>query len=466
MTADIGSMTAAALSAAYAVREISPVEATEAALDRIRRFNGAVNAYCVVDETGAREAARAAELRWLKGAPLSPIDGVPSSIKDLTMVAGLPLRKGSRTTGDAPSKEDAPFTARMRAAGAVILGKTTTPEFGWKGVTDNPLTGITRNPWNTGRTSGGSSGGAAAAAALNLGALHQGSDAGGSIRIPCGFCGVFGIKPSFGWVPQWPASAMTTLSHLGPITRTVRDAAMMLNVVARPDDRDSYAATGFPGDWTAFLDRPLTGLRIAYSPTLGYVKVRPDVLRAVDAAVKVLADLGAEVNLADPGFEDPLDVFNTLWHAGAAKILETVPPHQRHLMDPELVRIAEDGMATPMVRYMLAQDTRAALAERMARFHRDYDVLVTPMLPLTAFAAGRNVPDDADDWVTWTPFTFPFNMTQQPTASVPCGFGDDGLPVGLHVVAAKWRDDLAMRVSSAFEAACPQPFPEAPVTPA
>ncbi len=466
MTADIGTLSAAALSAAYAAGALSPVEATAAALDRIRRFDGAVNAYCVVDDAGALAAARASEARWRRGEPLSPVDGVPSSIKDLTMVKGLPLRKGSFTTGDAPSAADAPFTARMREAGAVILGKTTTPEFGWKGVTDSPLTGVTRNPWNTGRTSGGSSGGAAAAAALNMGVLHQGSDAGGSIRIPCGFCGVFGIKPSFGWVPQWPASAMTTLSHLGPIARTVRDAALMLNAVARPDDRDSYAGTGFPADWTAFLDRPLEGLRVAYSPTLGYATVRPDVRRAVDAAVKVLEDLGATVRLADPGFADPLDPFNTLWHAGAAKILEGIPEAERARMDPALVKIAEDGAATPMVRYMQALDVRAAVAETMALFHRDHDVLVTPMLPLTAFAAGRNVPDDGEDWVCWTPFTYPFNMTQQPAASVPCGFGDDGLPVGLHVVAAKWRDDLVMRVSAAFEAACPQPFPEAPVTPA
>lgn len=462
MTTDIGSMTAARLSAAFAAGEVSPVEATDAALDRIRRFDGAVNAYCLVDEDGARQAARAAEARWRKRAPLSPIDGVPSSIKDLTMVAGMPTRKGSHTTSDAPAAVDAPFAQRMREAGAVILGKTTTPEFGWKGVTDNPLTGVTRNPWNTGRTSGGSSGGAAAAAALNMGVLHQGSDAGGSIRIPCGFCGVFGIKPSFGWVPQWPASAMTTLSHLGPIARTVRDAAMMLDVVARPDDRDSYAATGFPADWSGFLDRPLKGLRVAYSPTLGYAEVRADVRAATDRAVKLLETLGAVVTLADPGFADPIDAFNVLWHAGAAKILDAVPPDLRGGMDPALVAIAEDGATAPMVRYMQALEIRAAIAETMARFHRDHDVLVTPMLPLTAFAAGRNVPDDGGDWVCWTPFTFPFNMTQQPAASVPCGFGADGLPVGLHVVAAKWRDDLVMRVASAFEAACPQPFPSEP----
>jgi aspartyl-tRNA(Asn)/glutamyl-tRNA(Gln) amidotransferase subunit A len=461
---EVGLMTAVELTAAYRAKILSPVEATEAALARIERFNGAVNAYALVDADSARAQAKAAEARWTTGRPLSPIDGVPSSIKDLTMVKGWPTRKGSRTTDLAPAAVDAPFTARMREAGAVILGKTTTPEFGWKGVTDSSLQGITRNPWNLGRTSGGSSGGAAVAAALNMGVLHQGSDAGGSIRIPCGFCGVFGIKPTFGWVPQWPASAMTTLSHLGPITRTVRDSALMLNVVARPDSRDWYAGTAFPKDWTANLDAPLTGLRIAYSRTLGFVDVRPDVLARVDAAVEVLRSLGATVEDADPGFPDLLETFNVLWHAGAAKLVDTIPEGQRAAVDPGLRAIAADGASTSLVRYMHACDERAALGERMGRFHETYDLLVTPMLPITAFAAGRNAPEDATngDWVAWTPFTFPFNMTQQPTASIPCGFADDGLPVGLHVVAAKFNDALVMQACAAFERACPQPFADAP----
>ena len=461
---DVGLMTAVELSAAYRAKTLSPVEATEAALARIETFNRTVNAYVLVDADTARVQAKAAEARWANDRPLSAIDGVPSSIKDLTMVKGWPTRKGSNTTDPSPASADAPFTARMREAGAVILGKTATPEFGWKGVTDSGLQGITRNPWNTSRTSGGSSGGAAAAAALNMGVLHQGSDAGGSIRIPCGFCGVFGIKPTFGWVPQWPASAMTTLSHLGPITRTVRDSALMLNVIARPDARDWYAGTAFPADWTATLDAPLTGLRIAYSRTLGFVDVRPDVLARVDAAVEVLRGLGATVEDADPGFPNMLETFNVLWHAGAAKLVDTIPAAQRAEVDPGLRAIAEHGASTSLVRYMYACDERAALGERMARFHETYDLLVTPMLPITAFAAGRNTPEgDANgDWVAWTPFTFPFNMTQQPAASVPCGLADDGLPVGLHVVAAKFNDALVMQACAAFERACPQVFPAEP----
>lgn len=465
---DIGEMNAAELVRRYADKSLSPVEAAKAALARIEAFNPAVNAYCHVDAEGALAEAGAAEARWAKGAPLSAIDGVPSSIKDLTLCAGMPTRKGSHTTeGSGPFEVDAPFSRRMREAGAVLLGKTTTPEFGWKGVTDNPLTGITRNPWNTARTSGGSSGGAAVAAALNMGVLHQGSDAGGSIRIPAGFCGVFGIKPSFGWLPQWPASAMTTLSHLGSITRSVGDSALMLNVVARDDDRDSYRATGFPGDWTEGLKDSIAGMRIGYSRTLGYAKVPAELLACTDAAMNALAGAGAVVEEVDPGFADPVDAFNILWFAGAAKLVAAIPETKRAGMDPGLLAIAEAGTGIDILDYMKACDERAALGETMAAFHRRYDLLATPSLPLGAFEAGRNAPagDPNGNWVGWTPFTYPFNMTQQPAASVPCGFLPDGLPVGLQLVGGKFRDPLVMRASAALEAIMPFTFPDHPLSP-
>ncbi len=462
MTSDPGEMTAVELGKLFRDKQLSPVEAARAALKRIARFNGQVNAYCHVDEQGALRAARAAEERFMAGRPLSAVDGVPSSIKDLTYVRGMPTRKGSFTVDPARiSDVDAPFAQRMREAGAVLLGKTTTPEFGWKGVTDSPLTGITRNPWNPDRTSGGSSGGAAAAAALNMGVLHQGSDAGGSIRIPAAFCGVFGMKPTFGWVPQWPPSAMTTLSHLGTLTRGVEDAALFLNVVARPDARDSYQGWGFPEDWRSGLDTPVKGLKVAYSPTLGYARVSAGVLQAADRAVALLEAQGAFVERVDPGFPDPLASFNTLWFAGAAGILDGMSAEMKARMDPGLVAIAEEGARLPIVAYMKAVAARAALAETMARFHERYDILLTPSVPLTAFEAGRNRPEgDANgNWSSWTPFTYPFNMTQQPSASVPCGFGADNLPVGLAVVAAKYNDLLVLRVAKALENALRPVFP-------
>lgn len=462
---DLGTLTATQLLRLYRRGEASPVEATRAALDRIARFNPVVNAYCHVDEEGALAAARESESRYMKKAPVGALDGVPSSIKDLTLTKGMPTRKGSRTTDPAGQWDvDAPFTARMREAGAVLLGKTTTPEFGWKGVTDNTLYGVTRNPWDTARTAGGSSGGASAAAALNMGVLHQASDAGGSIRIPCAFTGTFGIKPTFGYVPQWPASAMGSLSHLGPTTRTVEDTARMLSVIGQPDDRDWFTGAPFTRDWTQGLSQGIQGLRVAYSRTLGYVSVRPDVQRAVDAAVAVLADLGAHVEEVDPGFTDPLDAFNTLWFSGAAKVMANMPKDKRDLVDPGFQEIAAEGAKVSAVDYLRAMDARVALGEHMAAFHRTWDILVTPAVPITAFALGGNVPPESGlrYWMEWTPFSYPFNMTQQPAASVPCGFGDDGMPVGLHVVGARFDDATVLRLCAAYEAACPPTFPDSP----
>lgn len=462
---EIAEMSGVELLAHYRDKRLSPVEVTEDALARIERFNPQVNAYCHIDQQGALEAARASEQRWLKGQPCGALDGVPASIKDLTLTRGMPTRKGSKTTSaTGPWDVDAPFSAFMRNAGAVLLGKTTTPEFGWKGVTDNPLYGITRNPWDTRMTAGGSSGGAAAAASLNLGVLHQGSDAGGSIRIPCAFTGTFGIKPTFGYVPQWPASAMTILSHLGPMTRTVDDAVLMLQTVARPDIRDGLTGTPRNTPWLP-EGNDLNGLRIAYSPDFGYVKVDPQVARVVAQAVERLAQLGAHVEQVDPGFRDPLELFNTLWFAGAARLAGQLSQAQRAQLDPGLLRIAEQGERISLHGYTLALEARAALVVHMAEFHSRYDLLVSPTLPITAFAAGHNVPPDSGlgEWMEWTPFSYPFNLTQQPAASVPCGFAQDGLPVGLHVVGARFADDQVLRVCRGYERAFPSPHPRQPL---
>ena len=463
-TTDIGQMNAVELLSRFRDKSLSPVEVTEDALLRIERYNPAVNAYCHVDPEGAMQSARESEQRWLKGQPCGALDGVPSSIKDLTLTRGMPTRKGSRTTSaQGPWEVDAPFTAFMRQAGAVLLGKTTTPEFGWKGVTDNPLYGITRNPWDTRLTAGGSSGGAAAAASLNLGVLHQGSDAGGSIRIPCAFTGTFGIKPTFGYVPQWPSSSMTILSHLGPMTRTVEDAVLMLQTVAQPDVRDGLIGAPRSLPWLPEGDS-LKGLRIAYSPDFGHVGVDPQVASVVARAVERLVELGAHVEQIDPGFSDPLDTFNTLWFAGAARLAGQHDSSQRALLDPGLQRIASLGERITLSEYSAALEARAALVAQMATFHERYDVLVSPMLPITAFAAGHNVPPDSayTEWMHWTPFSYPFNLTQQPAASIPCGLAQNGLPVGLQVVAARFADDQVLRVCRAYEQHFPATHPLVP----
>lgn len=462
---DAADLSAVELAAAFGAGTLSPVEACQAALDRIERHDGAVNAFAYVIAEEALEAARASEARWQRGEPLGPIDGVPSTIKELTPVKGVPMNRASLAMAEVVSDEDAPVTARMRAAGAVIIGTTTSPEFGWKGITHSPARGITRNPWDTSTTPGGSSGGAAAAAVLGMGVLHQGSDAGGSIRIPCGFSGIFGIKPTYGWVAQVPPSAMTWLSHIGPMTRTVEDSVLMLQTIAGGHPGDWYVnPPAETPDWRASLRDGIAGLRVAYSPALGYADVHSEVAEAVKAAVGVLGALGAEISEVDPGFDSPLADFNTLWWSGAAKIAATMTAEERARLDPGFAEFAERGARISAAEYLAADAARAALGARMAYFHQQYDLLVTPSLPIPAFAAGVDVPEGGPfrDWPEWTPFSYPFNMTQQPACSVPCGLTSAGLPVGLHIVGPKFRDDLLLRAAAAYEAAAPAPRISAP----
>lgn len=451
----LADLTAHEALALFRSRKISPVELTEDCLVRIAKHNPRLNAFCYVNAEAALAAARASEARWLEGSPTGPLDGVPVTIKDLTLTEGMPTRKGSATTlADGPWTVDAPIAARMREAGAVILGKTTSPEFGWKGVTDNPLHGVTRNPWNTKLTAGGSSGGAGVAAALNLGLLHQGSDAGGSIRIPASFTGTFGLKPTFGYVPQWPPSAMTTLSHLGPMTRTVADAQLMMEIITGPDPRDGYAGAAYPTDEQVRL-KNLAGWRIGFSRTLGYVQVAPDIAAVVEAAVDKLRALGADVVEIDPGFTDPLECFETLWFAGAARILSSLTAEQQKVLDPGFREIAEAGRSVTLEQYLGAQERRYDLIAQMAAFHTRFDLLVTPSLPISPFVAGRNTPPDGPyrKWTDWTPFSYPFNLTQQPAASLPCGLDDQGLPVGLHLVGPRYRDRDLLAVALLLESA-------------
>lgn len=455
----LSDLTACDALALFRRRALSPVELLEDCLARIERDNPRVNAFAHWDGDQAMAAARASEARWQAGTPCGALDGVPTTIKDLTLTVGMPTRLGSATShAEGPWETDAPVSRHLREAGAVILGKTTSPEFGWKGVTDNPLHGITRNPWDTRLTPGGSSGGAAAAAALNLGLLHQGSDAGGSIRIPCSFTGTFGIKPTFGWVPQWPASAMSTLSHLGPMTRTAADSALMLSVMARPDARDGYLGNPRADDWSTPPPTSLKGWRIAYSPDLGYVDVAPDIATRVRDAVSVLSELGATVEEVHPGFDNPLTTFNTLWFAGASQVLERLSEAQQQRLDPGFRDIACRGLDISVRDYLAARRERERLIAQMQAFHADYDLLVTPTLPIAPFAAGHNVPPDGPyrDWMDWTPFSYPFNLTQQPAASLPCGLDDRGLPVGLHLVGPRFQDLKVLHAARLVENRLPR----------
>lgn len=457
MTGDLNWKSAAKLVKGYAKGKFSPVEVAKACLAQIGKHDGALNAMVGDHAEEALAAAAASEARWQRGEPQGPVDGVPVLVKDLLLVRGWKTLRGSKTVDpDQPWDNDAPSVARLRECGAVLLGATTTPEFGWKGVTDSPLTGITRNPWDTTKTPGGSSGGSSAAAAAGYAPLTLGTDGGGSIRIPAGFAGIFGHKPSFGRVPAWPLSPFGTVAHVGPMTRHVEDAALMMNVIAQPDARDWHSLPYDGVDYTAKLDRGIKGLRIAYSPRLGYVDVDPEIAKLVRKAVDVLADLGAEVEEVDPGFEDPAPCFRILWWAGARALLGKLPAEKKALLDPALASVVEQSMSISLDDYQDAVKARGALGTHMRKFMERYDLLVTPTLPIPAFDAGKlapAAPDETGKWVNWTPFSYPFNLTQQPAASVPCGFTKSGLPAGLHVVGRMFDDQTVLRASHAYETA-------------
>ena len=305
MTSDLCSLSATELLHLYRTKQASPVEATKAALARIEKLNPVLNAFNLVAADQALAAAKESETRWMRGEPKGLVDGVPTSIKDLLLTKGWPTLRGSKTVdAKGPWNDDAPCVARLREHGAVLLGKTTTPEFGWKGVTDGPLTGITRNPWDPTKTPGGSSGGSAAAVAAGMGPLTVGSDGGGSIRIPCSFTGLFGLKPTFGRVPAWPLSPFGTVSHVGPMTRSVADAALMLNVLSLPDARDWFGLPYDPRDYRIGLDDGVRGLRIAYSADLGYAPIDGEIAQIVKAAALRFGELGARVEERNPGFAD------------------------------------------------------------------------------------------------------------------------------------------------------------------
>jgi len=432
----------------------SPVEVTRATLDRIQDKDKLINAFVLVDGDRALDQARASEARWQRGAPQGQVDGVPSLVKDILLTEGWPTLRGSKTTDpNQPWNDDAPGVARMREHGAVLIGKTTTPEFGWKGVTDCPVSGITRNPWDLSKTPGGSSGGSSAAVVAGMGSLAFGTDGGGSIRIPAGFAGCYGIKPSFGRVPAWPLSPFGTVAHVGPMTRTVEDSALMLNVIAEPDARDWHGLPYEDRDYRDGLKDGVKGLKVAYSPALGYATVDPEIAALVADAVKVFEDLGAHVEQVDPGFDDPMPIFRTLWWAGATYLLGELPAEKKALLDPGLASVVEEGAKLSLREFMDASQARGALGAHMRGFMENYDLLLTPALPIPAFDAGVLSPTDDEHgkWTNWTPFSFPFNLTQQPAASVPCGFTKAGLPAGLQIVGRMFDDAAVLRASYAYE---------------
>ena len=462
-TSDPCLLPAHVLSGCYARGELSPVEVTRAVLARIERLNPSLNAFCLVAAEAALASAATSEQRWREGAPRSPLEGVPVSIKDLLLTRGWPTLRGSLTlSADQPWEVDAPVVARLREAGMVLLGKTTTPEFGCKGETNSPRSGISRNPWNLQRTCGGSSGGTAAAVAAGLGPVSVGTDGAGSVRIPAAFCGNVGLKPSFGRVPAFPLSPFGTVAHVGPHAMDVRDLALMLNEMSRPDARDWTSLPWAGEDYTLHLEAGLQGFRVAFSPTLGYARnVHPEIAAACVRVARLLEELGAHVEEVDPGFEDPLEITTGLWFLGSWTLWNTLSPAQQALTDPDFAAQAQLGSALTALEVQTLVARRGALGSLMRQFMQRYDLLVTPAVAVPAFearAAGTQ-PMTPESMLGWTPFSYPFNLTQQPAATMPCGLTQDGLPMGVQLVGPMFDDARVLRAARALETRLPAPRP-------
>lgn len=460
-------LSAAELARGYEAGTFSPVEIAEGLLGRIEALDAKLNAFCLIDPGATLAQAEASEARWLAGEPLSPLDGVPVAVKDLLLTKTWPTRRGSRTVDPNQDwNEDAPSVARLREAGAIFIGKTTTPEFGFKGSNDSPLTGTTRNPWDLSKTPGGSSGGSAAALAAGFAPLALGTDGGGSVRIPAAFTGAVGLKPSFGRVAAYPLSPFGTLAHVGPMARSVQDAALLLNQMAKSDARDWTQVPNAVADYTEGLDGGLKGSRIAYCPTLGFARdVDRDIHEAVKKAALTFQALGAQIDEVDPPFDDPSEIFRTLWFGAAGQYLGPLPEEKKALLDPWLRHMVDEGRKYDLPAFFEATLARGRYGSQMRVWMEAFDFIITPATATPAFGVDRIAPGETDLywlWMPWTPFSYPFNLTQQPAISINCGFTSAGLPIGLQIVGRMFDDAGVLRAARAFETVHPEHQRRAP----
>jgi len=455
---DLCYMPASDLAAAVRMKQVSPVEVVNAILSRIEQVNPRLNAFCLVTADAARQAAQAAEQAVMRGEALGPLHGVPVSIKDLVITKGVRTMRGSKLYEHDVPTEDAPVVERLKAAGAIILGKTTTPEFGFKGVTDSPVTGITRNPWHLERTPGGSSGGSGVAVATGMGPLAVGTDGGGSIRIPSSFCGIYGLKPHLGRVPVYPASTIGDISHVGPMTRTVRDAALMLNAIAGADDWDRLSLPTSHSDYLQAVEGDIRGLRVAWSADLGFAVVDPQVMQITEAAVAAFSELGCHVEEINPSFDNPGEFFQYFFYVNLGTMLQDYPGYERQI-DPQLLANIAEVKGVSGQDYARVMLRRGAIFDKIQRLFATYDVLLCPTVAVPPFEVGIEGPTQiagrAVDRRTWIAMTPLFNLTGQPAATVPCGFTNEGLPIGLQVVGRRFDEATVLRASAAFEAIRP-----------
>jgi Asp-tRNA(Asn)/Glu-tRNA(Gln) amidotransferase A subunit family amidase len=438
-------------------RQVSPVEIVAATLRRIDALQPVLNSFVTITPDLAMDAARRAEQTVMAGEDGGLLTGLPLSIKDLTAVKGVRFTSGSRTLADFVAPLDAPASERVKAHGAAIVGKTTTTEFGCKPSSDSPLTGVTRNPWNLDKTAGGSSAGAGASVAAGVTPFALGTDGGGSIRIPSSFCGLFGIKAQFGRVPVFPAAATPTLAHVGPMARTVRDAALLLTAVSGFDARDPASVAADVPDYLGACERSPTGLRIAWSPTLGYARPTAEVVDIAGKAARAFEELGCRVELVERVFDDPIALWMAEFYAGVGTRLKKPLAEHRGMIDPAVAEVLERALDQTIDQYYASVFARYEFREKVRAFFERYDLLMTPTTPTAAFDIGRNLPVefDGESIVGWVAYTYPVNLCGLPAASLPCGFTRSGLPVGLHIVAKALHETDILCAAAAFEAARP-----------
>jgi aspartyl-tRNA(Asn)/glutamyl-tRNA(Gln) amidotransferase subunit A len=455
---EYASMSAVDMAKAVRSHRLSPVELVDAALAAIERTDGRINAWCEVLHDQARAEARRREDEAMRGQFRSALHGVPVGIKDLFLTAGIPTRRGSRLYADAVPGENAPVVDRLQAAGAVMVGKNTTSESGWKASSNSPLYGVTRNPWNPALTVGGSSSGSAAAVAAGTVPISMGSDGGGSLRIPAAFAGIFSLKPTLGRVPTYPLSSSEHLSHAGAMTVDVADTAAVLDIVKGADARDPHSLPDDGVSWLAALQEPTPRCRVALAPSLFGKSVDPDIARCVQDAFDRVSTLpGVEAVEARLDWKDPVPIFDRLWGARGAAALGT-DVRQRAQMDAGLARLVERSVHLSLPGHLQALQERAAFCQQVNRSFEHFDLLITPMVPIPAFPAERDGPDDMDEqppvpWARWTPFSYPFNVTGQPAASVPCGWTPAGMPVAMQVIGPRFADLDVLRLCAAWERA-------------
>ena len=448
-------------------RGLSPAEVLATSLDQLRATEPHLHSFVTVLDASARQEAERLAQRQAAGEPQKRLQGVPISIKDLIAVGGVPLTFGSRSMANNIATADAAVVERLRRAGAIIVGKTTTSEYGCKAVGDSPLTGYTRNPWDLTKTAGGSSAGAAASVAAGVTPVAVGTDGGGSIRIPAALCGLFGVKAQFGRVPVFPVAATPTLAHICPIGRDVRDVATLLVVMSRYDARDPHSLHDPAPDYESACERDPRQLRIAWSPTFGYATPEPEVRAITESAARVFEAIGCAMDEIEAPFgDDPAEIWSAEFYAGVGMRLGPALRQQRELLDPEVAAIVERALALPADQYHQAVQRRYEFRERVRQFFQRYDLLLSPTLPVAGVDVGVSIPPTlaGRNLVSWVSYTYPFNLTGQPAASIPAGFTRAGLPVGLQIVARPYREEDLFAAAAAFEAVRPwaQHRPPAP----